>query len=167
MFFNQYYVFIQTLMHARFSHSRKKTESRLPKANPKIDAYKNIALFLYRSSRHHYGSFDSKEDVHSMTSINSPARVIDNLHVKLIFDLGKKVNSRKGLTKISKIAKFWLRNVVKLGKYSLAKFAYFVSVVLRAEIVTIFEPKMLTISARNTNIYKLCKTIFSKLYNIS
>ncbi|CAB4028555.1 Hypothetical predicted protein [Paramuricea clavata] len=26
------------------------------------------------SSRHHYGSFDSKEDVHSMTSINSPAR---------------------------------------------------------------------------------------------
>jgi hypothetical protein len=39
--------------------------------------------------------------------------------------------------------------------------------VLRAEIV---EPKMVTISARNTNIYKickLCKTIFSKLYNIS
>ena len=109
-------------------HSRKKTVNRLPKANPKIDAYKNIALFLYRSSRHHYGSFDSKEDVHSMTSINSPARVIDNLHVKLIFDLGKKVNSRKELTKISKIAKFWLRNVVKLGKYSLPKFAYFVSV---------------------------------------
>ncbi|XP_028398981.1 exocyst complex component 2-like isoform X2 [Dendronephthya gigantea] len=26
------------------------------------------------SSRHHYGSFDSKEDVHSMSSINSPAR---------------------------------------------------------------------------------------------
>jgi hypothetical protein len=31
--------------------------------------------------------------------------------------------------------------------------------VLRAEIVTIFEPKMATISARNTNIYKI--------YNIS
>jgi hypothetical protein len=29
--------------------------------------------------------------------------------------------------------------------------------VLRAEIVTIFEPKMVTISARNTNIYKICK----------
>ena len=42
--------------------------------------------------------------------------------------------------------------------------------VLRAEIVTIFEPKMLTIPARNTNIYKICKLfkiIFSKLYNIS
>jgi hypothetical protein len=42
--------------------------------------------------------------------------------------------------------------------------------VLRAEIVTIFEPKMVTISARNTNKYKICKlrkAIFSKLYNIS
>jgi hypothetical protein len=29
--------------------------------------------------------------------------------------------------------------------------------VLRAEIVTIFEPKMVTISARNTNIYKIWK----------
>jgi hypothetical protein len=59
--------------------------------------------------------------------------------------------------------------------------------VLRAEIVTIFEPKMVTISARNTKFgnfarlyfpsfttfrnqilqWKLCKAIFSKLYNIS
>jgi hypothetical protein len=42
--------------------------------------------------------------------------------------------------------------------------------VLRAEIVTIFEPKMVTISARNTNIYNICKlhkAIFSKLYIIS
>jgi hypothetical protein len=43
--------------------------------------------------------------------------------------------------------------------------------VLHAEIVTIFEPKMVTISARNTNIYKICKLckaiIFPKLYNIS
>jgi hypothetical protein len=42
--------------------------------------------------------------------------------------------------------------------------------VLRAEIVTIFERKVVTISARNTNVYKickLCKAIFSKLYNIS
>ena len=31
---------------------------------------------------------------------------IDNLHVRLIFDLGKKVNSRKELIKISEIAKF-------------------------------------------------------------
>jgi hypothetical protein len=42
--------------------------------------------------------------------------------------------------------------------------------VLRVEIATIFEPKMVTISARKTNIYKickLCKAIFSKLYIIS
>jgi hypothetical protein len=42
--------------------------------------------------------------------------------------------------------------------------------VLCSEIVTIFKPKMVTISARNTNIYKickLCKTKYSKLYNIS
>jgi hypothetical protein len=42
--------------------------------------------------------------------------------------------------------------------------------VLRTEIVTIFQPKMVTISARNTNIYKickLCKAIFSNLYIIS
>jgi hypothetical protein len=55
------------------------------------------------------------------------------------------------------------------GKYSLAKFANFVFV-LRAEIVTIFGSKMVTISARNTNIYKICKlrkAIFSVFYNIS
>jgi hypothetical protein len=34
--------------------------------------------------------------------------------------------------------------------------------VLRAEIVTIFEPKMVTISARNTNIYKIRN--FARLY---
>jgi hypothetical protein len=39
--------------------------------------------------------------------------------------------------------------VVKYGKYSLAKFANFVYAHI-AEIVTIFEPKMVTISARNT-----------------
>jgi hypothetical protein len=51
----------------------------------------------------------------------------------------------------------WLRNVVKLGKYSLGKFANFVYVcIVRAEIATIFGSKMVTISARNTNIiYKI------------
>jgi hypothetical protein len=41
--------------------------------------------------------------------------------------------------------------------------------VLRAEIVTIFGSKMVTISARNENIYKICKlrkAIFSLFYNI-
>jgi hypothetical protein len=46
------------------------------------------------------------------------------------------------------------------------------TVVLRAEIVTTFGPKMvlIAISARNTKVYKickLCKTIFSAFYNIS
>jgi hypothetical protein len=64
-----------------------------------------------------------------------------------------------------------MQNVAKLGKYSLAKFANFdMFVFIRAEIVTIFGSKMVTISARNTNIYKICKlrkAIFSVIYNIS
>ncbi len=42
------------------------------------------------------------------------------------------------------------------------------SLLLRAEIATIFEPKVVTISARNTimrEICKLCKAIFSADYN--
>jgi hypothetical protein len=39
--------------------------------------------------------------------------------------------------------------------------------VLRAEIITNFGSKMVTISARNTNIYKLRKATFSVFYNIS
>jgi hypothetical protein len=42
--------------------------------------------------------------------------------------------------------------------------------VLRAEIVTIFGSKMVTISARNTNLLKICKlrkAVFSVFYNIS
>jgi hypothetical protein len=46
-----------------------------------------------------------------------------------------------------------------------AKFLYMF--VLRAEIVTIFGSKIV-ISARDTNIYKICKVIyFSVFYNIS
>jgi hypothetical protein len=57
------------------------------------------------------------------------------------------------------------RNVVKYGKYSLAKFAYFVYMfVLRAEIVTIFERKMVTISARNTTLQGY---IFQVLYHFA
>ena len=75
------------------------------------------------------------------------ALAIDNLHL----------NSRKELITISKVCKIWLRNVVKCGKYILAKFANFVYVCITVlgEIVTIFEPKMVTISARNTNIQNL------------
>ena len=59
---------------------------------------------------------------------------MDNLHYRLTFDLGKIFISksillkRAELLKISKIAKFGtkMRNVVKCGKYSLAKLANFV-----------------------------------------
>jgi hypothetical protein len=72
---------------------------------------------------------------------------------------------------MSKIATVWLRNVVKCGKYSFAKFAIFVyTFVLRAEIATIFGPNVVAISARDTKVYKiceLCKALFSAFYNIS
>ena len=38
--------------------------------------------------------------------------------------------------------------------------------VLREEIVTIFEPKMVTISARNTNIYKICKLLQDYIFQV-
>jgi hypothetical protein len=58
-------------------------------------------------------------------------------------------------------------NTENIALRSLHIFSMFV---LCAEIVTIFEPKMATISARNTNILKICKlrkAIFSVFYNIS
>ena len=54
------------------------------------------------------------------------------------------------------------------GKYNLTKFANFL-IVLRAEIVTTFGSKMVTISARNTKTEKICElreAIFSLFYNI-
>jgi hypothetical protein len=73
----------------------------------------------------------------------------------------------KNLLKLVKlqnlVTKCTLQNTENISLRSLQTLYMFV---LRAEIVTIFEPKMVTISARNTNIYKLCKVIFSKLYNI-
>ena len=72
-----------------------------------------------------------------------------------IFDVAK---SRRNYRKIPKFRNIALR--------SLQIFYVFV---LRVEIVTIFEPKVVTISARSTiiqKICKLCKTIFSTHYNI-
>ena len=43
-------------------------------------------------------------------------------------------------------------------------------IVLRAEKITTFEPKVVKTSARNAKIYKICKSrtaIFSSFYNIS
>ena len=62
-----------------------------------------------------------------------------------------------------------LKNAENIALRSLHTFSIFV---LRAEIVTIniSGSKMVTISARNTNILKICKlrkAIFSAFYNIS
>ena len=52
---------------------------------------------------------------------------MDNLHVREIFDLGEKNKTAgKNSLKVDKIAKISLRNAVKCGKYSFAKFASFV-----------------------------------------
>ncbi len=51
---------------------------------------------------------------------------------------------------------------MKYGKYSLAKCPNFLIIVLRAEIVTIFEPKVVAISSRNTTMRKFAN--FVKLY---
>ena len=68
---------------------------------------------------------------------------MDNLHYRLILDLGKpdKINEIPGKN-LSKVvnSKIWSQNAVKYGKYRPAKFAI------------IFEPKMVEISARNTVI---------------
>ena len=70
-------------------------------------------------------------------------------------------SSRKENFTSSKIQKLWLKNVVMCGKYSFTKFANFL-IVLRAEIVTTFDSRMVTISARNTIIRKFAK--FARLY---
>ena len=60
---------------------------------------------------------------------------MDNIRFRLIFDLGrKKEMSGKKHIKISKTAKFVLRNVVKYGKHCPAKLANLYTFVLRAEI---------------------------------
>ena len=82
----------------------------------------------------------------------------------------RKGNTRKEHGRISKIAKFGgeiLRTVWNTASKSLQ---IFYMIVLRAEMVTIFQPELVTISARNTTIhkiYKLCIAIFPTLYSIS
>jgi hypothetical protein len=56
---------------------------------------------------------------------------------------------------MSKIEKVWSRNVVKCGKYSLAKFADFVYICI--------GPKMVAISARNIQKYTKFAN-FARLY---
>ena len=74
---------------------------------------------------------------------------MDNSHYRIIFDLDK--NFSKNLSKVV-IFKNLVENVVMCGKYSLTKFANFLIIVLRAEIVTILR--------------KFCKAISSRYYNI-
>ena len=62
----------------------------------------------------------------TMHSVTAYSRTMDNLQYRLIFHLGKsrqKRNSRKERFKSGKLPKFGRENVVKYGKYSIAKFA--------------------------------------------
>ena len=82
---------------------------------------------------------------------------MDNLHYRLISDLGKSRPKIPGKN-LLKVVKF--KNLVKkmllyaenIALQSLQNFYIFV---LRVEIVTIFEPKEVIISARNTILIKL------------
>ncbi len=75
------------------------------------------------------------------------------MHCRLIFDLDKsrrkKRNSRKEPFKSSKVQKF---GRIMCGGYNLTKFANFLGIVLRAQIVTNFGSKMVTVSTRNTTM---------------
>ena len=87
---------------------------------------------------------------------------MDNLHYRLTFDLDNK-NEIPGKNLVKAVnSKISLKNVVMRGKYSFAKFANFLIIVLRAEIATIFEPKVVTISTRNTIMGKYAN--FVRLY---
>ena len=87
---------------------------------------------------------------------------MDNLHYRLTFDLDNKNEiPGKNLLKVVKF-KIWLKNVVMCGKYSLTMFANFLIIVLRAAIVTIFEPKGVAIFIRNTIMRKFAN--FVRLY---
>jgi hypothetical protein len=61
----------------------------------------------------------------------------------------KKVNSRIELIQISKIATFGYEMLQNTENIALRSLHILYMLVLRAEIVTIFEPKMVTISAPN------------------
>ncbi len=81
--------------------------------------------------------------------------MINNYPYGLIFYL-EKINPDKENEipekNLSKVVKF--QNLVakscKIRKYSFTKFANFLIIVLRAEIATIFEPKVVAFSALNT-----------------
>ena len=99
------------------------------------------------------------------------SHTIDNFPYRLIFVLDKsrpkKLHSRKEPFKSSKI---WLKNVTMCGKYSLTKFANFLIIVLRVEIVTTFGSKNgsnFRTQHNNEKICKHCKAIFSVFYKIS
>ena len=87
------------------------------------------------------------------------------MHVRLTNTTVKK-NVMK-LVKLQNLVAKCCKNRKYIALRSLHIFSIFV---LRAEIVTIFGSKMVTISARNTNMLKICKlrkAIFSVFYNIS
>ncbi len=91
---------------------------------------------------------------------------MNSLLYRLIFDLGPfKDRDRKEPFKSSKITKVDRKIVVKYGKYSLAKFAnflYFLCYVWK--LLPFFEPKVATISTRNTIMRKFANFVFEVIF---
>ncbi len=82
---------------------------------------------------------------------------MDNSHYRLTFDLDNKNEiPGKNLLKVVR-SKIWLKHVVMCGRYGLTNLANFLIIVLRAEIVTIFEPKVVTTFGRYTVMRKFAK----------
>ena len=80
---------------------------------------------------------------------------------RLNFDLGKKNKvhhySYKEHLKFSKIAKFGREMLQNADNLSVQISRILYTLVLRAEICTTFEPKVVQTSARNTKVYKICE----------
>ena len=85
-----------------------------------------------------------KHSIISCPANRNQIRSMDNLHVRLTFNLGKTNQIfyfKKSILQLVELQVWW-RNVIKHGKYSRAKFANLYIFVLREEKVTIFQLKL-------------------------
>jgi hypothetical protein len=88
---------------------------------------------------------------------------MDNLHVRLHFNLSKEkginlnTTAKNNIMKLVKLQNLVAKCCKAWKNMVLQNLQIFSMFVLPAEIVTIFSSKMVTISARNTNILKICK----------
>ncbi len=79
---------------------------------------------------------------------------MDNSHYELIFYLDKSRKYQipgKNLPKVAKFQNLVVKSCIKYGKYSLASSQIFYIFVISVEIATIFDPKVIVISARIAN----------------